>query len=280
MIVVELRSGAVLQLTVDYFDRSYHRGCRIVGERATAHWSWERERVRVRGGTPGAETSDERVVPADVAPAYRRQMESFLAAADGRGDDRAGPRVRPEGVVGAREARDTLAVVDAVAASSSQGRRVAVAPRIELRAAAESDSGRLLAWRNDPDTRRWSRSQDEVSAQEHRDWLERVQSDPGTQQWIAEADGVPVGQIRLTREPTDAAELHVTVAPEARGRRLGAELIIEAAARGLAETTVHRLIAHVKSDNEPSCRAFARAGFELRGRDGAGLLRLERERCG
>ncbi len=50
MIALELRSGAVAELTVDYFDRSYHRGCRIVGERATAHWSWEGERIRVVGG--------------------------------------------------------------------------------------------------------------------------------------------------------------------------------------------------------------------------------------
>ena len=64
IIALELRSGAVAHVTVDYFDRSYHRGCRIVGERATAHWSWERERVRVCGGEPGAETSDERAVPA------------------------------------------------------------------------------------------------------------------------------------------------------------------------------------------------------------------------
>ena len=149
-------------------------------------------------------------------------------------------------------------------------------PRVKadaLRSRRESSSGRrsnrtaVGCWRGGMirDTRRWSRSQDEVSEQEHRAWLERMLSDPGTQQWIAEADGVPVGQIRLTREPPDAAELHVTVAPDSRGRRLGAELIIEAAARGLAETTVHRLIADVKADNEPSCRAFARAGFESRG---------------
>jgi len=279
IIALELRSGAVAHVTVDYFDRSYHRGCRIVGGRATAHWSWERERVTVRGGEPGAETSHERAVPADVAPAYRRQMERFLGAISGAGGaPGAGGSV--DGVVGAREAREVLAVIDAVASSSRQGRRVAIAPQVELRAAVDSDSGRLLAWRNDPDTRRWSRSQDEVSAQEHQRWLERVLSDPGVLQWIAEADGVSVGQIRLTREPPDAAELHVTVAPEARGRGLGTELIVEAAARGLADTTVHRLIAHVKSDNEPSCRAFARAGFELQGGDETGLLRLERQRCG
>ena len=280
IIALELRSGAVAHVTVDYFDRSYHRGCRIVGERSTAHWSWEREHLRVHGGEAGAETSDDRAIPADVAPAYGRQMECFLAAAGGGGGRLAGPGARPEGVVGAREARDALAVIDAVASSSRQGRRVAIAPRIELRAAVDSDSGRLLAWRNDPDTRRWSRSQDEVSAQEHRAWLERVLADPSVLQWIAEADGVPVGQVRLTREPPDAAELHVTVAPEARRRGLGSELIIEAAARGLADATVYRLIAHVKSDNEPSRRAFARAGFELEGRDDAGLLRLERDRCG
>ena len=293
MIALELRSGAVAQVTVDYLDRSYHRGCRIVGGRATAHWSWEGERIRVVGGERGAETSDERAVAADVAPVYRRQMECFLAAVGGRADraDRtgadgadgaggAGGVDRADGVVGAREARDALAVIDAVAFSSRQGRRVELPPRIELRVADEADSGRLLAWRNDPDTRRWSRSQDEVSADEHRRWLERVLSDPGQRLWIAEADGVPVGQLRLTREPDDAAELHVTVAPEARGRGLGSEIIIEAAARGLADTAVHRLIAHVKSGNEQSRRAFARAGFELQGRDDTGLLQLERERCG
>ena len=40
------------------------------------------------------------------------------------------------------------------------------------------------------------------------------------------------------------------------------------------------MIAHVKPDNETSRRAFARAGFELHGRDDAGLLRLERVSCG
>lgn len=265
LIALTLRGGAVVQLAVDYFDRSYHRGCRIVGERATAHWSWEAERLRLLG--PEASIDD--AVSSDVAPTYRRQMERFLAAVGGASDS----------VAAARDARHVLAVIDAARASACHGRRVAIPPPISLRPATASDSDRLLRWRNDPETRLWSRSQAEVATAEHQQWLARTLDDPAIALWIAETDGGPVGQVRATPEAPDAAEIHVSVAPEARGRGLGAEVITEAAARALADTTVRRLIAHVKEDNHASLRAFARAGFEQCGRDDAGLLRLERSAC-
>ena len=103
--------------------------------------------------------------------------------------------------------------------------------------------------------------------------------DPTITLWIAEAEGSPAGQVRVSREGADAAELHVTVAPDARGRGVGAAMITEAAGRVLAEPSVDRLVAHVKDDNEPSRRAFARAGFAISGRDEANLLRFERKAC-
>jgi predicted dehydrogenase/RimJ/RimL family protein N-acetyltransferase len=265
-IALELRSGAVAEITVDYFDRSYHRGCRLVGERATAHWSWEGESLTLLG--PDGPSS-ERSVASDVGPAYRRQLERFTAAA--RGD--AG-MTAPAG-----DARHVLAVVEAARVSAREGRRVVLAPPITLRAVERRDSARLRAWRNDPDTRRWSRAEAEVSLSEHECWLDQVLADSANALWIAEAEGAAIGQIRVTRDADGSAELHVTIAPEARGRGLGAALLVEACGRELADPSVQRLVAHVKVDNHSSRCAFARAGFEPVGHDDAGLLRLERRPC-
>jgi RimJ/RimL family protein N-acetyltransferase len=68
----------------------------------------------------------------------------------------------------------------------------------------------------------------------------------------------------------------VTLAPQARGRGLGAAALIEAAAEGLARPGVELVCAHVKPQHEASLRAFARAGFTLAGSGAGGLVRLER----
>jgi RimJ/RimL family protein N-acetyltransferase len=263
LIALELSTGPVADVTVDYFDHSYHRGCRIVGEHATAHWSWEEERLTLIGRDA---SKRERAVPSDVGPAYRVQLERFLEAAGGR--------VQPPTSAG--EARHVIAVIDAARVSSREGRRVPIAPAIVLRPAERADSGRLRAWRNDPETRRWSRMPGEVSADEHDSWLARMLADGATPLWIAELEATPIGQVRVSRGTGGSVELHATLAPEVRGRGLAAPMLIEASGRVLADPTVQKLVAHVKPGNEASMRAFSRAGFKPAGRDEAGLLRLER----
>jgi predicted dehydrogenase/RimJ/RimL family protein N-acetyltransferase len=264
-VTLELLSGAVADIVVDYFDRSYHRGCRIVGELATVHWSWEHERVTLlRPERPPAELT----VSSDVGQAYHRQLESFLAVV------RDGAAVE----VPASQARDVLAVIDAARVSARRGRRVPLARPI-LRSAERADSDSIRAWRNDPETRRWSRVGDEVSTDEHERWFDRILADPTTTIWIAEVDSSPVGQVRVTRDAGGSAELHITVAPDVRGGGVGTAMLVEAAGRALSESDVKLLVAHVKRGNEASRRAFVRAGFEPVGEDGAGLQRLERAPC-
>jgi predicted dehydrogenase len=100
---IEHESGALSSIALDYLDREYHRGCRIVGEEGTIDWDWSRATVRVAGpeGLRG-----ERLAPADVAPTYVAQMERFLAVARGE----------QEPLVGAAGGRAALEVVDAVRA--------------------------------------------------------------------------------------------------------------------------------------------------------------------
>jgi RimJ/RimL family protein N-acetyltransferase len=93
---------------------------------------------------------------------------------------------------------------------------------------------------------------------------------------VAEASGSPIGHVRVSPQANGAAEIHVVLASDARGRGLGAAVLVQASARALADSEVALLCAHVKPENQASLRTFARAGFHPVGSDADGLVRLER----
>jgi predicted dehydrogenase/RimJ/RimL family protein N-acetyltransferase len=266
-IVLELASGGVAEISVDYLDRSYTRGCRIVGSNGTLRWSWE-EQCLIQYDAAGA--SARRELTSDVAPTYRMQLERFLKAVS---DGATAP-------VPAVEAQRTLAVLDAARISSRGGRRVTLAPTVSLRSASVEDAERLLLWRNDPETRRWSRDSREIEPREHASWLRRMLADPSMQMWVAEAQGSPVAHIRIGPRIDGAAEVHIVLAPQARGHGLGTAVLVQAAGRALADPGVDLLHAHVKPEHEASLQAFARAGFQAAGADHDALIRLERRPSG
>jgi predicted dehydrogenase len=101
MVHVEHVSGALSSITLDYVDRAYHRGCRVIGDEGTVDWNWARGTVRLHHADG---STDERPVATGVGSTYKAQMRRFLSVA--RGDD--APLV---GVAGGRAA---LQVVDAV----------------------------------------------------------------------------------------------------------------------------------------------------------------------
>jgi predicted dehydrogenase len=105
---LQLRSGTVATVSLDYLDRDYHRGCRIVGSECTIAWDWAAERVRI--GERGLS------VPADVAPTYVAELEDFLEAV-ARGAAPAAP---------AASAAHVLQVVGAARQSAAEGRSVEV----------------------------------------------------------------------------------------------------------------------------------------------------------
>jgi len=138
------------------------------------------------------------------------------------------------------------------------------------------DAARLLAWRNDPETRRWSRTSHTLQPEEHAGWLQRKLADASTQLWLAEHEGSPVAQVRVESERDGTAEIHVAVAPDARGQGVGSAARALAATRALAQPGAGVLCTHVKPGNDASLRAFARAGFRVAAKDADGLVRLER----
>lgn len=131
------------------------------------------------------------------------------------------------------------------------------------RPATADDAELLLTWRNDPQTRRWSRTSDPVRPEDHRSWLDRVLADGGRRLLVAEYEGAPVGTVRFDRDGA-AWEVSITVAPEARGRGLAVPVLL-AAERTLGSATVH---ANVHRDNAASLALFHRAGYHRTSAEG------------
>lgn len=135
-------------------------------------------------------------------------------------------------------------------------------PTVTLRPITFEDSEDLLAWRNDPLTRSNSRNSNAVTQQEHAAWLSRVLDDPNRLVWIAAEGGENVGTTSALRHEDGSVEIFVTVAPEARGRRLGAVLVSAAVNEARVHWPDARLRAEIKPENTASRKAFEACGFE------------------
>jgi RimJ/RimL family protein N-acetyltransferase len=135
-----------------------------------------------------------------------------------------------------------------------------------VRPATMADAELLLAWRNDPDTRAWSRTGDTISLADHRDWLATALTNPERVLLIAEYRGRPVGTVRFDFG-NDAWEVSITLAPSARGQRLALPVLLTAEAH-LDHPTIH---ATVHRDNAASLALFQRAGYRHESADGVWL---------
>lgn len=70
-------SGTQGILSLDYLDRSYDRGCRIVGSEGTVAWSWPDGRVVVHDASGGVR---ETAVAAEATGTYPAEAAAFIAA--------------------------------------------------------------------------------------------------------------------------------------------------------------------------------------------------------
>lgn len=135
--------------------------------------------------------------------------------------------------------------------------------RLTAREANTADESLLRGWRNDPDTRRLSRTVGPISVENHREWLrESLDSGDRLLLIVEDPDGSPVGVVRWDRLGLSTWEISITVAPSSRGRGT-ARPLIAVAETALTERvgSVRRLIATIHQDNVASIRVFAGAGY-------------------
>ncbi len=147
-------------------------------------------------------------------------------------------------------------------------------PDVTLRVAREDDVSLIRSWRNDADAIQFSVSARPVSDAEHARWFSATLNDPRKVLWVAEEQGVAVGQVRIDLDG-DTGIFSIAVAPSARGRGVGKEML----RRALAEITRLRLATTMTAlthpDNVASIRAFEQVGFTRRGVSEAGFVILD-----
>jgi UDP-2,4-diacetamido-2,4,6-trideoxy-beta-L-altropyranose hydrolase len=133
---------------------------------------------------------------------------------------------------------------------------------LTLRPATTGDAQLLLDWRNDDAARANSLDSSVLELGPHKRWLDRRLGDrEHCRIYVAEADGRPVGQLRVVGSGRGRGVVSVSIAAEARGRGLGTELIRAGTSLAAAELGLSVVEAVVKPGNAASLRAFASAGY-------------------
>jgi UDP-2,4-diacetamido-2,4,6-trideoxy-beta-L-altropyranose hydrolase len=140
-----------------------------------------------------------------------------------------------------------------------------------LRLAELQDSAFLWQWRNDPEARNNSLDPQPIGWGTHLEWYAKQLSDPRSRIFILThvIEG-PQAQARYHGGDSAIAEVHLTVAPLARGRGLGTRLLQQSAPMALDALAVEAIRATILRGNRRSVRAFERAGYRLAGASSLG----------
>jgi RimJ/RimL family protein N-acetyltransferase len=133
---------------------------------------------------------------------------------------------------------------------------------LTLRDAEPGDARLLFEWVNDPVTRAQSFTQAAIAWEDHERWFARKLADARCLLLIAQdRHGLAVGQVRFDLGEDASAIISVAIAPEQRGRGLGAAAIAGACEALHARHGAIKVLAYIRRDNLASQRAFSRAGF-------------------
>lgn len=206
----------------------------------------------------------------------QRPVASALAAAGAARDLGTSNELRPETIVAEVE-RLLASPVDRAAMSKRareivDGQGVArvmtemKAALITLRAVRDEDAHQLWEWANDKLVRSASFTTDPIPWESHVKWFAARRADPSCRFYLAQdAAGIPLGQIRFDLHE-GVAEVSISLDARFRSRGYGSALILAGSRKVLVETGVARLDAYVKRENEPSVRAFLKAGYRDAGR--------------
>ena len=138
---------------------------------------------------------------------------------------------------------------------------------IRLRRSEERDKDFLLQLRNEDSVRAQFWNTERVDAPTHDAWFKSALENPKRRLYVIEADGAPCGQARFDiDERGESAEVSVAVAERFRGHGIGSIALRAAGELFIKDfPDVKKIVAHIKTGNPASVRAFKNAGYENRG---------------
>ncbi|MEG1848649.1 MAG: GNAT family N-acetyltransferase [Lachnospiraceae bacterium] len=150
---------------------------------------------------------------------------------------------------------------------------------IQLRRATMADAGLLFDWANDKTVRQNSFHTAPIPYDHHMAWLKSKLSTKDCRIYIAEASGVPVGQIRVDVEEGNG-KIGYSIDAKYRGEGYGKQMLNkleENLAQDHTVSAIHRLVAQVKQGNEASKRAFIHLGYHEVAKPQTNYIELEKE---
>jgi len=138
-----------------------------------------------------------------------------------------------------------------------------VKSKIFIRFVEKEDEKDLLRWRNDPVTRMNSFNTDKILLKDHLAWFDKTIKNSDKNIFIGlNEKNEKIGMVRFDQEPASkTVEINIVVAPEARGKGYGTELLIKSCEVYFNNYHYNHIIAKIKKDNIPSIKAFTKAGF-------------------
>ena len=143
--------------------------------------------------------------------------------------------------------------------------------KITQRTASLDDAAILLAWRNHPSTRMFSRQPDQISSDEHIEWLtarlKRVHLEPFS---VFTQDFRAIGMSRLdaVSESPHKYEISILVDPNQHSKGMGTKILSMTCENFSNLFPNHTIIAYINHHNYISQKLFANAGFKLLPSDG------------
>jgi RimJ/RimL family protein N-acetyltransferase len=143
-------------------------------------------------------------------------------------------------------------------------RWVLTSMRCALRPAEVADARPLWRLNNDPVVRRTAFTPDPIPFDSHERWFHAKLRCSASRMFVAyQADSL-VGQVRYDRAG-DAAEIDFSVLPALHGAGLGSALLASTWREACEQLGAPLARGLVLAHNQPSARAFRRAGFTLAG---------------
>jgi UDP-4-amino-4,6-dideoxy-N-acetyl-beta-L-altrosamine N-acetyltransferase len=134
-----------------------------------------------------------------------------------------------------------------------------------VRAMSDEDLGRVLAWRNHPEVRRFMYTQHEIGPTEHARWFESASQDSRRHLLIFEIAGTPQGFINLHQIASGGiADWGFYAAPDSpagTGQQLGRSALEHA----FGVLKLHKVCGQALAYNEHSIKFHQRLGFRQEG---------------
>ena len=132
-----------------------------------------------------------------------------------------------------------------------------------LRRATIDDMDLIYDWANDPVVRSNSFNTNSIRYEDHQQWYKNVMEDASVLLYILMDDEIPIGQIRLNIQDSEA-EISYSVSAEYRGKGYGKillELIVDEVK--ISHPEIKTLLAKVKPDNLASNKLFVDEGYDM-----------------